>query len=73
MLDFVSDLGGIGSFLYTAGKFTARLLVLDLFIAELMKKLFTVKMFNPNPTDKDEPKGGDVPPNLDTTKKFLSR
>ena len=45
LLDFVSNLGGIGSFLYTLGDVISRVLVYDLFVAYLMKNLFTVKLF----------------------------
>ncbi len=44
LLDFFTQLGGIGSFLYTSGIVIARVLVYDLFVAYLMKNLFTVKI-----------------------------
>lgn len=45
LLDFVSNLGGIGSFLFTLGDVISQVLVYDLFVAYLMKNLFTIKLF----------------------------
>ena len=42
-LEFISNLGGLSSFLYEAGTVVAKLLAYDLFIANLMKLLFTIK------------------------------
>lgn len=44
LLNFFTQLGGIGSFLYTTGDLIARVLVYDLFVAYLMRNLFTVKL-----------------------------
>lgn len=42
LLDFISNLGGLSSFLYEAGLVLAKFLAYDLFIASLMKLLFTI-------------------------------
>jgi hypothetical protein len=42
LLDYISNLGGLSSFLYEAGLILARFLAYDLFIANLMKLLFTI-------------------------------
>ena len=51
LLDFISNLGGLSSFLYEAGLILARFLAYDLFIANLMKLLFTIQTIQPRGSD----------------------
>ena len=51
LLDYISNLGGLSSFLYEAGLILARFLAYDLFIANLMKLLFTIQTIQPRGSD----------------------
>ena len=44
---FMSNLGGIGSFMYEAGGVLTSFLAYDIFIASLMKMLIAVNLLNP--------------------------
>jgi hypothetical protein len=50
-LEFISNLGGLSSFLYKAGTIVAKFLAYDLFIANLMKMLFRIKTVQARSSD----------------------